>query len=152
MTHIKNILMIIAVFTMIGEIQAQKGGTPTVQAESRRSGRSNSDKCCQGIAFVISQGTSNTDLGVFDLFDQPATSDYMYVDMLADDKAIATKDYVSFSADDTKLNILMSKLCPPKCPKKLTLIFTKGNKTVSYNINNPMTSKPSVALKNNKQN
>ena len=130
---------------------AQKRGA-TTQAENRNSGRSNGDKCCQGIVLFISQGASNTDLGVFDLFDQSTPSGYVYVDMLADDKVVTTKDYVSFSADDTKLNILMSKLCPPKCPKKLTLTFTKGNKTVSYNINNPMTSKPSVALKNNKQN
>jgi hypothetical protein len=134
-------------------IFSQKGGA-TTQAENRNSGRSNSDRCnpCPPISFIITQGTSNTDLGVFDLFDQSTPSGYVYVDMLADDKAVVTRDFVSFSSDDTKLTILMSKLCPPKCPKKLTLTFTKGNKTVSYNINNPMTSKPSVALKNNKQN
>ena len=138
--------------TITSGVMAQKGSDPTVQVESRNSTRSNTDKCCQITAFVISNGSSNTNLGIFDLFDPSAASGYVYVDMLVDGKAIAARDYVSFSPDDTKLTILMSKLCPPKCPKKLTLTFTKGTKTVSYNINNPLTSKPSVALKNNKQN
>ena len=131
---------------------AQKGGTNSTQTESRKSTRSNSDKCCQGLAFIVSNSGTDNDLGVFDLFDPSDVAGYMYVDMLADGKAVATRDVVSFSSDDTKLTIAMKKLCPPKCPKELTLTFTKDTKTMSYTINNPLTSKPRVALKNNKQN
>jgi hypothetical protein len=130
---------------------SQKGGA-TTQAENRNSTRSNSDKCCPGTNIIISNQTNENDLGALTLFDPSDVGGYMYVDMLADGKAVATRDFVSFSPDDTKLTILMSKLCPPKCPKVITLTFTKGTKTITYNINNPLTSKPSVALKNNKQN
>ena len=146
MTHNKNIFFIITLLTLVSELQAQKGGTSTVQAESRKSTRSNTDKCCP-LTLTTTNGNGQTQNININMFQgQNMTGPLTAILYDKQGKENEVENAINFSADGKKLNFNLAKFCHPDCPPEWKIAFVSSGKREEFIISN-CNSWPPTAMK-----
>ena len=137
---------------IVADIQAQKGGTNTVQAENRNSTRSNTDKCCPMTLTAINGNGPTQNISINMFAGQNMTGPVTAILYDKHGKENEVENAITFSSDGKKLNFNLSKFCHPDCPPEWKIAFISGGKKEEYWIQNcnswPPTAKKVVAKQN----
>ena len=133
-------------------ILCQKGGTPTVQAENRKSTRSNSDKCCPMTLTAINGNGQTQNISINMFAGQNMTGPVTAILYDKQGKENEVENAITFSPDGKKLNFNLSKFCHPACPPEWKIAFISGGKREEFLIQNcnswPPTAKKVAAKQN----